>query len=73
MKNKDRISKAIKDMEKPRWIIDLNEEFPLAIIEDTDEGMGVLEIGKSGQCRAEATPEQWALARKIVAMQKLPD
>lgn len=29
-----------------KWTIDASEELPLAIIEDTEEGIGVLELEK---------------------------
>ncbi len=44
---------------KVPWRIDPAEELPLAVIEDTEDGMGVYEIG-------ERTKENLAYARKLV-------
>lgn len=41
------------------WKIDENRELPLAIIEDTEDGMGVIELG-------EHTERNVALANRIV-------
>lgn len=42
-----------------RWKIDEAEDLPLAVIEDTEDGEGVLEIG-------ERTPRNLAIAKEIV-------
>jgi hypothetical protein len=47
------------------WKIDENKELPLAVIEDTEEGVGVLEIG-------EWTPENIAFAERVVALRNNP-
>jgi hypothetical protein len=55
------------ETERPvRWKIDEAEDLPLAIIEDTEEGSGVCEIGAHNQPRKAASPAQWATARMIV-------
>lgn len=49
------------------WKIDENEELPLAVIQDNEDGEGICEIGKKESCSYAATPEQWANARLIAA------
>lgn len=53
------------------WKIDENEELPLAVIQDNEDGEGVCEIGKPGSTAYSATPEQWANARLIAAAPEL--
>lgn len=47
-----------------KWKIDEANELPLAVIEDTENGMGVAEIGKR-------TPENLARAKAIAALPQL--
>ena len=54
-------------MTAKHWKIDESESTPLAVIEDTEDGMGVCEVGKPGTKRADATPEEWEAARLIAA------
>ncbi len=54
-------------METTRWKVDENETLPLAVIEDTADGMGVCEIGANGTESAHASPEMWARARLIAS------
>lgn len=46
------------------WKIDEAEDLPLAVIEDTEDGLGVAEIG-------ERTPRNLANARKIKAVPQM--
>ena len=48
-----------------KWKIDDAEDMPLAIIEDNDDGEGLLEIG-SGKLKADATPFEVAVAGQLV-------
>lgn len=42
-----------------KWKIDGAEDLPLAIIEDTEDGMGIVELG-------ERSPENMGIAKRIV-------
>ncbi len=61
------VSYSCKDITKPkvRWKIDDAEDQPLAIIEDTEFGDEVCEIGWN-PLRNDASPRQWFIAREIV-------
>lgn len=52
---------------KVPWKIDDDPYYPLAIIEDTPEGLGVLEMSK-GEKQSDATALEWELARYIVKL-----
>jgi len=58
-------------MDAKRWKIDDAEDQPLAVIEDTEDGLGVCEIGYPSETRADATPEQWERAHLIAAAPEL--
>lgn len=49
-----------------RWKIDEAKDLPLAIIEDTEDGTGICEIGKTDENRDQASEWHWNIAREIV-------
>lgn len=49
------------------WKIDEDNDLPLAIIEDTDDGLGICEVGYLREQKSGATPKQLAIARLIAA------
>lgn len=53
-------------MDKVNWKIDEAEDLPLAVIEDTEDGLGVCEIGLPGTTVEDATPQEIAVAQQIV-------
>ena len=50
-----------------KWKVDDNQDLPLAVIEDTEYGFFVCEVGSHTAKKSEASPKQLADARLIAA------
>lgn len=58
-------------MEQERWIVDPSPELPVAVIEDTEDGEGVCEVGPHLMFAKDRRSENMRRARLIAAAPKM--